>query len=90
MEDTSENLDLIRTMTQPMLQHPREGHYPGESTISFLPVIDLEPTDMTLVYSTLSFMWAYKALQCDTNIATFDEPLWWKAIIIITTNEHSS
>ena len=54
IEDTSANLDLIREMTQPMLQQPREGHYPGQSTISFLPVIDLEPTDMTWVYSTLS------------------------------------
>ena len=37
-----------------MLQQPREGHYPGQSTISFLPVIDLEPIDMTWVYSTIS------------------------------------
>lgn len=65
-----------------MLQQPREGHYPAQSTISFLPVIDLG------IFHNF-IMWTRKALQRDTNIATFDEPLWWKEMIIIT-NEHSS
>ena len=32
------------------------GDYPGKSYVSFLPIIDLDPTDMTCIFSTLLFV----------------------------------
>ena len=87
-------------MTQPILQHPWpgwlgfmqmvcEGHYADQSTISFLPMIDLEPKDMTCVYSTLSFICDHAKRYSVTQIVTFDQPLWWKAMIIVTNEPES-
>ena len=101
IDDASANLDLIRKMTQPMLQHPRpgwlgfmqmvcEGHYPGQSKIAFLSVIDLQPTVMTCVYSTLSFICDHAKRYSVTPIVTFDQPLWWKAMIIVTNEPETS
>lgn len=61
-----------------------KGDYPGKSTISLLPVIDLKPTDMSCVYSTLKFI-EYQAAELGivTPVITFDQQLWIKAIEII-------
>ena len=60
------------------------GEYPGKSTISLLPIIDLNPTDMTCIYSTLKFVQSQaKDLNIVTPIITFDQPLYIKAMEII-------
>ena len=38
------------------MQLIQKGVYPGKSTITFLPKIDLEPTDLSCIYSTLHFI----------------------------------
>ena len=38
-----------------LIQRVLEGSYPGQSTITFLPMIDMQPTNMSCVYSTLYF-----------------------------------
>ena len=51
--------------------------------IFFLPIIDLSPSDMTCIYSTLRYVsnlaFTYK-IPC---IITFDQPLFWKSSKII-------
>ena len=32
------------------------GDYPGKSTVKILPIIDLDPTNMSCIYSTLKFV----------------------------------
>ena len=32
------------------------GEYPGKSTVSLLPIVDLNPSDMSCIYSTLKFV----------------------------------
>lgn len=60
-----------------------KGDHPGQSSITFLPMIDMDPTNMTCIYSTLKFV-CKQAKQYDvTPIITFDQPLWWKAMSII-------
>ena len=60
------------------------GAYPGKSVINFLPIIDLNPTDMTCIYSTLRFVLDQSAkLHIETPVLTFDQPLWLKATEII-------
>lgn len=57
--------------------------HPRQSSITFLPMIGMDPTDMTCMYSTLKFV-SKQAKQYDvTPIITFDQPLWWKAMSII-------
>ena len=55
---------------------------PGKSTVHFFPMIDLKPTDMTCIYSTLKFVCKQASLHGFTPIITFDQPLWMKALTI--------
>ena len=52
-----------------------------QSDVLTLPIIDLPPTDLTCIYSTLLFIQdqAKKMTPC----VTFDQPLWYKASGII-------
>ena len=60
------------------------GEYPGQSTVSLLPIIDLNPNDMSCIYSTLKFVESQsRSLVINTPVITFDQPLWIKAIEII-------
>ena len=60
----------------------RDTH-PGKASITFLPMIDMNPNDMSCVYSTLRLV----ATECKrhqvTPILMFDQPLWWKGQLII-------
>ena len=51
------------------------------SEIIFLPIIDLNPTDETCIYSTLIFVSNQAGkLNIPTPCITFDQPLWVKAV----------
>ncbi|KAG1670841.1 hypothetical protein GQR58_016642 [Nymphon striatum] len=65
------------------MQTYREGEYPGKSEVTVLPIIDLNPTDSSCIYSTLLFVieQAQKA-NIGTATITFDQPLWLKAVKI--------
>ena len=60
-----------------------KGDHPKASIVTFLPMIDMDQNNITCVYSTLVFV-ADKAKPYDvTPVVTFDQPLWWKAQLII-------
>ena len=60
------------------------GQHPGKAMVSFLPILDLDPNDMTCVYSVLLHMQNQaRQLNIPTPIITFDQPLWLKATEII-------
>ena len=53
------------------------GHYPGKSTVSFLPIIDMDPTDLSCIYSTIAFIIDQaNSLEIQTPVITFDQPFW--------------
>ena len=61
-----------------------DGIYPGKSTVSFLPIIDLNPSDLSCIYSTLSFIIEQsKVLIVKTPVVTFDQPLSLKATEVV-------
>ena len=66
-----------------MMQAVHQYTHPGKASITFLPMIDLNPNDMSCVHSTLRFV----ATECKrhevTPILTFDQPLWRKRQLII-------
>ena len=60
------------------------GEYPRKSTTSLFPIIDLNPTDMTCIYSTLKFVESQaKELNIVTPVITFDQPPYIKAMEIV-------
>ena len=65
------------------MQMVHEGPHPGPSTVLFLPMINLDPTNVDCIYSTLQFISEHAARYDVTPVITFDQPLWWKALHII-------
>ena len=68
-----------------MMQLVHSGRHPGKSSVMFLPMIDMNPSDTTCVYSTLKYIQEHAHRHNFTPIITFDQPLWWKALMIIVT-----
>ena len=58
----------------------------AESNVKFLPLIDLNPNSMSCIYSTLKYIvdQAKKAQVNHTPCITFDQPLYKKAMEIVT------
>ena len=59
-----------------------KGHHPGMSSVMFLPMIDMNPSDTDCIFSTLLYVSSHAKQYGVTPILTFDQPLWWKALII--------
>ena len=68
-----------------MMQLVHRGNHPGKSSVMFLPMIDMNPSDVTCVYSTLRYIRDHTHYHDVSPIITFDQPLWWKALMIILT-----
>ena len=66
------------------------GEHPGKSSETYLPMIDLEPTNLSCIYTTLCFVTYECAKQRAWPIVTFDQPLWWKAKMIVHEEPESS
>lgn len=63
---------------------------PGNSSIEILPMIDLNASDPTCIYSTLHFLCNAAEKHGVTPIITFDQPLYWKASLLIQDEPSSS
>ena len=66
-----------------MMQMVHNGSHPGKTAITFLPLIDLQPSDPTCIYSTMLFVSKQAKMYNFTPVLTFDQPLWWKANTIL-------
>ena len=99
--DVTANLDFLCKMSLPLFHSPRpgwswtmqrvcDGQYPGKSSVLFLPMIDLDSTDTTCVYSTLLFVSKRAKRYGFTPILTFYRPLWWKVLNIILNEPSGS
>ncbi|KAG1655026.1 hypothetical protein GQR58_024747 [Nymphon striatum] len=95
-----ENLDILwktswllrpkRPGWSGLMQSVCHGPHPGKSSVHFLPMIDMDPTDMSCIYSTLHFVAAENHRQGTTPMLTFDQPLYWKAKTIIVHEKEGS
>ena len=85
-EVITRKLDLLWKVSWPLrtprigwsglMQTVSEGSYPGQSTITFLPMIDMQPTNMSCIYSSLHFVSNLAAKYKVKPLITFDQPLW--------------
>ena len=92
--DKTRNLETLLKITWPLrssimgwsgfMQSVQGGKFPGQSSICFLPMIDMNPNDMTCIYSTLSFICSTARRHLITSTVTFDQPLYWKVLTIIS------
>ena len=73
-----------------MMQILHHGQHPGKASVMFLPMIDLDPGDTSCIYSTLHFVTAQAKRYDVTPVLTFDQPLYWKAIMIIRSQPDDS
>lgn len=62
----------------------------GDSSIKILPMIDLHASDLTCIYSTLHFLCKEAEKYGVMPIITFDQPLWWKSLLMIQDEPASS
>ena len=69
------------------MQMVENGEFPGVSSTHYLPIINLDPTNMTCVYSTLKFIQRHAKLYNVTPVVTFDQPLYWKALAVMQRSE---
>jgi hypothetical protein len=67
-----------------------KGNHPARASVQFLPMIDIDPGNLTCIYSTLSFIVDQANRYGITPIITFDQPLWWKALMIILNEPKES
>ncbi|KAK6171157.1 hypothetical protein SNE40_019405 [Patella caerulea] len=65
------------------MQTVEDGPHPGKSSFTFLPMIDLNPSDMSCIYSTLHYINNLARKYNVTPTVNFDQPLYWKAKIIV-------
>ncbi|KAL8591937.1 hypothetical protein ACOMHN_039990 [Nucella lapillus] len=93
VEDRTRKLDLLWKVSWPlrsprlgwsgMMQTICSGAYPGKSSFTFLPMIDMDPTNMSCIFSTLHFVSSVASRYDCTPVLSFDQPLWWKSTMII-------
>ena len=69
-----------------MQQAMMARNHPGKSEIKLLPLINLSASDPTCLYSTLCFIASQGKKHGFTPIVTFDQQLWWLAMLIWQRN----
>ncbi|KAG1678943.1 hypothetical protein GQR58_013119 [Nymphon striatum] len=65
-------------------------YHHGQSSVLFLPMIDMDPGNMSCVQSTLQFICQHASRYKVTPVITFDQPLWWKALEVIESQPVNS
>ena len=73
-----------------VMQMVHQGSFPGQSSVMFMPMIDMNPSDKTCIYSTLHYICGEAKRNNTTPVLTFDQPLWWKALSIISSEPDDS
>ncbi len=77
-----------RPMWSGFMQATCTGEHPPMSVVRMLPILDLSPSDMNCVYSTLLFVQKQaKQLGLMKPCITFDQPLFIKAVDIVRHNQ---
>ena len=73
-----------------MQLYHNHGDYPGKSTIGFMPMIDMNSSDLSCINSTLHFVCEQSVKYNVAPVVTFDQPLFWKATTIINGSSGTS
>ena len=70
-----------------MRQITKEKKIDNKHDIEFLPFVDMDPNNLSTIYTTLMFV----INECKKHeiepVITFDQPLWFKSMMIKTKNQ---
>jgi len=88
--DMSLHLRSTRPSWAGTMQSAYDGPHPGPASVLFLPMIDMNPGNLSCIYSTLSYICDHACRYGVTPMVTFDQPLWWKAMTILENESPSS
>ena len=67
-----------------MMQFVYHGDHPRKASVMCLPIIEMNSSDTTCIYSTVAFVTEHTRRDDVSPIITFDQPqVWWKALMII-------
>ena len=87
--DKTMHLDLLWKIVWPVrptrplwsgfMQALNNGDHPGKSSMFFLPMVDLNPSDYSCILSTLQFVSKEAKRHASSTVLTFDQPLYWKS-----------
>ncbi len=82
MQDPTANLDILwktsilfgssRPSWSGMMQFVQKGDHPGMSSIMFLPMIDMNPSETTCIHFTLKLLVDHARRHNTKPIVTFD------------------
>ena len=81
------NRKAMQLMWSGFMQNISQGLHQGKAKIIILPIIDLNPSDYSCIYSTLFFVQDQARHDIKTPCLTFDQPLWQKTES--TRNSHN-
>lgn len=84
------SLTFKRPTWSAIMQKMMDNEFPGKSSIVFLPMIDMNPNDLTCINSTFHFVGKEAKAHNFKPILTFDQPLYWKAMQIIEMEPNDS
>ena len=80
---TSLLFGLSRPAWSGMMQLSHRGVHPGQSSVTFLPMIDMSSSSPICIFSTLKFASEHARRHSVTPIVAFDQLLRWKALMFI-------
>ena len=94
MEDPTSHYETLWNISWPlksprpawkgMMQALHNGDHAGVSQVCFMPMIDLNPGDLSCIYSTLRFVTSQAMKNNVTPVLTFDQTLYQKALSIVS------
>ena len=67
------------------MQAAMSGDHPGKASVAYLPIIDMPASNESCILSTLKFIDEHAKKHNVDPIVTFDQPLYWKAMMILET-----
>ena len=65
---------LKRPEWSSLMQMVQKGQHQGQSSALYLQLIEMNPNDLTCVYSTLSYVSSHVKRHTFMHIVTFDQP----------------
>ena len=83
-------LKPLRPLWNGFMQMIHKGEHPGQSSIIFMPMIDMKSSDESCILSTMHFVTDQAKRYDSSPILTFDQPLYWKGIEIQQNENDSS
>ena len=80
----------VRPNWNGFMQMVQKGEHHGPASVTFLPMIDMDPSDLSCIYSTLNFVENQARQYGFSPVLTFDQPLYWKALQISFSEDDNS